>query len=107
MIQNCCGSGIQCFFDAGIRDRKKFGSGIRNEHVGSYFRELRNNVFWELVETDLDPGSLGPYVKYGVRSPKFIWAPWGTAVLIGWDPATPAIPPAFGLIYEGAIGQPR
>ncbi len=26
-----------------------------------------------------------------------------TAVPIGWDPP----PPAFGLIYEGAIGQPR
>ncbi len=34
-----------------------------------------------------------------------------TAVLIGWDPATPHPPPhlpTFGLIYEeGAIGQPR
>ncbi len=29
-----------------------------------------------------------------------------TAVLIGWDPATPPSP-AFGLICEGAIGQPR
>jgi hypothetical protein len=30
-----------------------------------------------------------------------------TAVLIG-DPATPPTPtPAFGLIYEGAVGQPR
>jgi len=28
-----------------------------------------------------------------------------TAVLIGWGPRNP--PPAFGLIYEGAIGQPR
>ncbi len=29
-----------------------------------------------------------------------------TAALIGWDPANPPLP-AFGLIYEGAIGQPR
>ncbi len=29
-----------------------------------------------------------------------------TAVHIGWDLATPP-PPIFGLIYEGAIGQPR
>ncbi len=29
-----------------------------------------------------------------------------TAVLIGLNPANPP-PPAFGLIYEGAIGQPR
>ncbi len=31
------------------------------------------------------------YVKYGVRSQKFIWVPC-TAVLIGWGPATPALP---------------
>jgi hypothetical protein len=29
-------------------------------------------------------------VSYGVRSPKFIWAPLCTAVPIGWDPATPS-----------------
>ncbi len=42
-----------------------------------------------------------PYVRYGGRSPKFIWAPCHmmcTAVLIGWDPA---IPPAFGLVLWG------
>ncbi len=38
---------------------------------------------------------------------RFIWAPshvMCTAVLIGWDPATPH-PPQMGLAYEGAIGQ--
>ncbi len=30
-----------------------------------------------------------------------------TAVLIGWDPTTSPPLPAFGLIYEGAIGQPK
>ncbi len=30
-----------------------------------------------------------------------------TALLIGWSPASPPLPPVFGLIYEGAIGQPR
>jgi hypothetical protein len=30
-----------------------------------------------------------------------------TAVLIGLDPVTTPLPLAFGLIYEGAIGQPR
>ncbi len=34
-----------------------------------------------------------------------------TAVLIVWDlaarPPPPSPPPAFGLIYEGAIGQQR
>ncbi len=35
-------------------------------------------------------------VKYGVVSPKFIWAPAYTTVLMGWDPATPALPPHLG-----------
>jgi hypothetical protein len=30
-----------------------------------------------------------------------------TAVLIGGEPATSPHPLAFGLIYEGAVGQPR
>jgi hypothetical protein len=30
-----------------------------------------------------------------------------TAVFIVRDPATPPSSPLFGLIYEGAIGQPR
>jgi hypothetical protein len=30
-----------------------------------------------------------------------------TALLIGWDLTSPPLPLAFGLIYEGAIGQPR
>jgi hypothetical protein len=30
-----------------------------------------------------------------------------TGVLIGWFPATPSLSPAFGLIFESAIGQPR
>jgi hypothetical protein len=37
-----------------------------------------------------------PSLKYGGRSPKFIWAQCHvmcTAVLIGWDPATPPFPP--------------
>jgi hypothetical protein len=41
-----------------------------------------------------------------VRSPKFIWAPvYGCTHLA----ETPQLPPlsTFGLIYEGAIGQPR
>ncbi len=28
-----------------------------------------------------------------MKYPKFIWAPVSTAVLIGWDPATPSLPP--------------
>jgi hypothetical protein len=46
-----------------------------------------------------------PWVKYGVRSPKFIWAPCAQLCSLAEAPQPP--PPAFGLIYEGAIGQPR
>ncbi len=56
--------------------------------------------------------SVPPHVKYGVRSPKFIWAPcvqlYSLAVLkkskkvplllIGWGTAT-LLPPAIGLIH--------
>ncbi len=47
-----------------------------------------------------------PHVNYGVRSPKFNWAP---AVFIGWLGPRNSPPPthAFGLLYEGAIGRPR
>ncbi len=44
-------------------------------------------------------------VKYGVRSLEFIWAPYAHCTDVFIDPATP--PPAFGLKYVGAIGQPR
>ncbi len=48
-----------------------------------------------------------PEVKYGVKSPKFIWAP--VYVQLYSYAETPHLPPptAFGLIHEGAIGQPR
>ncbi len=35
------------------------------------------------------------------------WCAHCTAVLIGWDPATPPPPPALDSYYEGAIGQQR
>jgi hypothetical protein len=40
----------------------------------------------------------------------FIWAPCHvmcTAVLTGWDPAIPPLPPHLGSYYECAIGQQR
>ncbi len=45
-------------------------------------------------------------VKYGVRSPKFIWAPCAQLYSFAETQQTPQ-PPAFGLIYEGAIRQLR
>jgi len=44
-------------------------------------------------------------VKYGVLSPKFIWAPCAQLYSLAENPQ--ASPPPFGLIYEGAIGQPK
>jgi hypothetical protein len=43
------------------------------------------------------------WFKYKARSPKFIWAPVYSLFTLA---ETPQLPP-FGLIYEGAIGQPR
>ncbi len=39
----CCGSGLQCFQDPRIRDRKKNMFWIRDEHQRSFFKELRNS----------------------------------------------------------------
>ncbi len=41
------GSGIQCFFNSGIQDGAKPGSGISDKYLdlGSYFQELRNKFF--------------------------------------------------------------
>ncbi len=36
----------------------------------------------------------------------FMWPPVYTVQLYSWDPQLPP-PPTFGLIYQGAIGQPR
>ncbi len=47
---------------------------------------------------------LYPQAKYGVTSPKFIWAPCAQLYSLA-EPLPP--PPAYGLICEGAIGQPR
>ncbi len=49
-------------------------------------------------------------VKYGVRSPTFIWAPCHvmcTDVVIGWDPRNSPLPPHLGSYTRGAIGQQR
>jgi hypothetical protein len=45
-------------------------------------------------------------LNMGIRSPKFIWAPVYSCT--HWlKPRDSPPPPAFGLIYEGAVGQPR
>jgi hypothetical protein len=49
---------------------------------------------------------LDPWVKYGVRSPKFIWAPCVKLHSLAETPQPPSSLP-FWLIYEGVIGHPR
>ncbi len=47
-------------------------------------------------------------VKYGVRFAKFIWAPvYSCTHWLRPHNSPPPHPPAFGLIYEGAIGHSR
>jgi hypothetical protein len=50
-----------------------------------------------------------PKLKYGVRSPNFNWALCAQLYSLTETPKPPPPhpPPAFGLIYEGGIGQPR
>ncbi len=51
--------GIRCLFDPLILDGKKtgFGSGIRDEQPGSYFRQLRNNFWVKILKFfDVEPG---------------------------------------------------
>jgi hypothetical protein len=56
-------SGIRCLFDPWIRDGRKSasGSGIRDEHPGSYFLELGNHFFAflgvKILKFFEDPGS--------------------------------------------------
>jgi hypothetical protein len=48
-IRQCCGSGSGAFLTlgSGMGKKSRSGSGIRirDEHPGSYFRELKNNFF--------------------------------------------------------------
>ncbi len=52
-------------------------------------------------------GKVGAQVKFGVRSPKSILAPVDSCGHWLRHQNSPSPPPAFGLIYEVAIGQPR
>jgi hypothetical protein len=65
-----------------------------------------------VVATEQNPARLGstvqavrlqvnPLVTYGVRSPKFTWAPRAQLYLLAETSQLP--PPAFGLIYERAL----
>jgi hypothetical protein len=59
IFKQCSGSGIRCFVDPWIRDPGwvKIKIRIRDEHLGSYFREKL--LFWfKIIKfIDADPGS--------------------------------------------------
>jgi hypothetical protein len=72
----CCasGSGIQCLYDPWIQDlggarigRKSSSESviqIRDEHPGSYFRELRQNFWVKILKFfDADPESFWPWIR--------------------------------------------
>jgi hypothetical protein len=77
----------------------------------SYWRHYLINKFgffksgnWHLAGKKRMPP---PWVKYGVRSPKYIWALCAQLFCYSLAEAPHPPPLAYGLIYEGAIGQPR
>ncbi len=58
-----------------------------------------------IVETKRITVEIGKII-YGAGSPKFIWAPVYSCT--HWlRPRNSPPPPAFGLLYECAIGEPR
>jgi hypothetical protein len=63
------------------------------------------NYLQPLCLQALQCGIITGWFKFGFRSPKFIWAPCAQLYSLAETPQHP--PPAFGLICEGAIGQPR
>ncbi len=65
-----------------------------------------NNLLQDVI-SGIVCDSAPPLVKYGVRSPKFICAPvYSCTHLLRPRNHPPPPSPAFGLMYEGAIGQP-
>jgi hypothetical protein len=82
-----------------------------NKPSRKIFRGKRKYIFAELLHMNTKPHSF--QLNHGVRPPKFIWALCECAQLYSLaetrkphSPPTPH-PPAFGLIYDGAMGQPR
>jgi hypothetical protein len=66
---------IRCFFDPWIRDPggiKKIKLRIRDEHPGSYFREIRNNFLGvkiiKFLDADPDPECFWPWIRVGKNS---------------------------------------
>jgi hypothetical protein len=66
---------------------------------------LKTLLFRQIVHNYGLNCSVYALVKFGVRSPKFIWAPMYSCTQ--WlRPRNFPLLPTFGLKYEGAIGQP-
>jgi hypothetical protein len=102
-----------------LHDLYKRRAGYKSAEYYSYFvfKDEHGKPVIKKLNTSLPPPILlpvkssnnydfNPLIKYGVRSPKFIWA--SAYSCTHWlRPCNAPPPSAFGLIYEGAIGQPR
>jgi hypothetical protein len=75
--------------------------------IAPFQKVLFDTVFTLSLILANSPCLLSTKVEYGVISPTFICAPvYSCGYSLTETPQLPP-PPAFGLIYEGAIGQPR
>ncbi len=81
-----------------IHPQRKGGAGAASVHSGTKSTESIVNI-----------PKFESQVKQGVRSSKFIWAPVYSCTrwLRHRNSPPPPAPLAFGLMYEGAIGQLR
>jgi hypothetical protein len=57
-VWQCCGSGIRCLFDPGIRDGKKTGSGSGINNPDHISESIETNFWVKILKFfDTDPGS--------------------------------------------------
>jgi hypothetical protein len=68
--RHCCGSGIQCLFDPGIRDGEKSESGTTIPDL--IFKSLQT-IFWVKIHkffvADPDPVLFQPWIDLGWKNP--------------------------------------
>jgi hypothetical protein len=74
--EQCCGSGIQCFYDPWIRDGKNQDPGSGIKHLGHICGSLVTNFWVKILKfcvADPDPGWKNPDAGSGMGKPKSHW----------------------------------